>query len=1281
MLDRPNLVQQRAGRLAQVAGDMAQFGQAVAKQCSHGRRQCASFVSSTADAELGEALGMATLSQPEDEVLSWASIAATPAHPDHRSNRPNAQSVIEDVQRAVQMHARAGAHQQAKQVAQQCLSIATAAGNATYPSGVGAQELQACLATDVGLVLDAHKKVRLTESGSDAIFRLVEPLVMKILLSAMSAMLIVDKMANASSLPSSQDELLAACIEIGQAVWSLFPLPQPRLIRLLNSLDRDASSGAVLTAPLYGYALSESSAETSTASGMSTCTLEGYARYEPSPRAHDASVPVTTGVLQWPFRIVPGAWVSTLARYAARLDNYPDGTPRYNMDETEAYMASALFQPWPFRNFNFLIDDDARSDDPYHITNCRKTFVTLTSAFPYRVDPKLDPKCRQQCEMHIPDYSTDGFLGLGQPVTAACPREFVKSLGVDAMPGVDMHAFGGMGSVARHLECVGCFDEAMHKSCDVQRTLNRNGGIGKSQLANRSAHAFAFELTAEMCERWATQPSQSIGEVYASMHPEGRSGAGASGGSVEWLKNLTHASHAGRAVWNPCLSRRWQRPYPPERITDFSPDPKVRMRVSGVEAKTSAAFGGRWPSLEIRDRNPDGVFEWAPLRVSALLVNVQREWLVLQTKILSGGSARRELDLEFLVDGVPVTPSNESWWNFDNKIEYVNPTALSLHSFGIVLLAGHDSFRVFALITLPVFYLNMHGRRRKMPGLVASGVGMMGLLLLLWYQGFILRNSIRPVTQTPHKFTFDNDWEAHRLRPMVVFGKHDLAAVFNFENATPVQVIAQMGSLILVSLPLYLGFLSLLLRWLFIGFLQPVFPKQMARLVRLVTRAASGAVKNAAPDPASSSTSAAPSAAYTPPSLPPGSEPATKAATKAGAEGNSVQHDVMNGAPPGLRAVVSLGSPEPGYWFESDYHKRKRCARNHVRILLRGKVWYEAQLLAVRKVKTPMRKRVVAVIGRGLAALKSLVGRVQKRKGAPATEVASRPSVDSESFSAVETVSAPSSPPPSPPSPSSSIDRGESDDAVRQDHTISFRDRRAPLEGPESFFFPLRLKMACALSVWICFMLTLIFYNLLDWAISVLSMAGTLEHATRAMRLHTDQLHHITHLGNGPVLMMTALSILGATITPEKPTYQTMIYGFSVVGCTLIFGCIVYQWRAIFRSFRQHSFRLRRGDYFFDRAAFREEVANKYIGYQVSHSASCYQPPSQARTPTNTLLPLPISPGQARDDDQDRDRGARSSVPVQPVFCVVLQDTLRRGSRAVHDCAKFLPLDVPSPWQ
>ena len=84
--------------------------------------------------------------------------------------------------------------------------------------------------------------------------------------------------------------------------------------------------------------------------------------------------------------------------------------------------------------------------------------------------------------------------------------------------------------------------------------------------------------------------------------------------------------------------------------------------------------------------------------------------------------------------------------------------------------------------------------------------------------------------------------------------------------------------------------------------------------------------------------------------------------------------------------------------------------------------------------------------------------------------------------------------------------------------------RRAPLEGPDSFFFPLRLKMACALSLWICFMLTLIFYNLLDWAISVLCMAGKLEATMLAMRPHSDQLSHATHLANYPVLMLSLLA-------------------------------------------------------------------------------------------------------------------------------------------------------------
>ena len=606
--------------------------------------------------------------------------------------------------------------------------------------------------------------------------------------------------------------------------------------------------------------------------------------------------------------------------------------------------------------------------------------------------------------------------------------------------------------------------------------------------------------------------------------------------------------------------------------------------------------------LEIRDGNPEDVFEWSPLKMHALLVNVQQEWRLLQTKVLSGGSARRELDLEYYVDGVRVTNSNNSWWKFDNKIEFVNPTALSTDKISILLLSGHDSFRVFALITLPVFYLNMHGRRRPMPGLVASGVGMTGLLLLLWYQGSIIRNSFRPSTAVPHAFDSNtNVWEVHRLLPMVVFGRNDLVAVFNFESASWVQIIAQFGSLILVALPMYLGFLSLLLRWLFVGFLQPYFPKHMAKLVRLVTTATPGSVKDAL------------------------DEPVQHHDRNQLLHVNATQADVMNGKPPRPRADVHLGMPEPSYWLESDYHKRKRCARNHVRILLRGKVWYEAQILKVMaaKKKTPIVQRLKALcrpkakqpVAKQPAAEQPAAEQAASIQPATSMDKALQlkkkvsfkrnvqiaaseaSAAETDTFgSAARASSETPSPPPSPPQP---VDKASAVEEAEAKYKVALQHRRAPLEGPDSLFYPLRLKMACALSLWICFMLTLIFYNLLDWAISSLTMAGQLERMILATKPHSDQLY--THLAYYPILVMSSLSLVGATITPDNPTYQTIIYGYAISGCALIYGCIFYQWKAIFRSFREHTFMLRQGDYFIDRAAFREEVANKYIGYQVSH--------------------------------------------------------------------------------
>ena len=60
------------------------------------------------------------------------------------------------------------------------------------------------------------------------------------------------------------------------------------------------------------------------------------------------------------------------------------------------------------------------------------------------------------------------------------------------------------------------------------------------------------------------------------------------------------------------------------------------------------------------------------------------------------------------------------------------------------------------------------------------------------------------------------------------------------------------------------------------------------------------------------------------------------------------RREVLNGRiPPLSRSEASEGQLEPGFWLESDYASRQRCARNHVRLLLRGRRWYESQLIMI----------------------------------------------------------------------------------------------------------------------------------------------------------------------------------------------------------------------------------------------------------------------------------------------------------------------------------------------
>lgn len=101
-------------------------------------------------------------------------------------------------------------------------------------------------------------------------------------------------------------------------------------------------------------------------------------------------------------------------------------------------------------------------------------------------------------------------------------------------------------------------------------------------------------------------------------------------------------------------------------------------------------------------------------------------WEVQRTKFIGG--SRRDLHLEYKADGARIAPSNASFWAFDNVIRYVPPHTPSFAQVDALLLIGHDGFRMFAILIIPIFYLNAVGRadrgRSGAAGLVGTLLGM-----------------------------------------------------------------------------------------------------------------------------------------------------------------------------------------------------------------------------------------------------------------------------------------------------------------------------------------------------------------------------------------------------------------------------------------------------------------------------------------------------------------------------------------------------------------------------
>ena len=162
-------------------------------------------------------------------------------------------------------------------------------------------------------------------------------------------------------------------------------------------------------------------------------------------------------------------------------------------------------------------------------------------------------------------------------------------------------------------------------------------------------------------------------------------------------------------------------------------------------------------------------------------------------------------------------------------------------------------------------------------------------------------------------------------------------------------------------------------------------------------------------------------------------------------------------------------------------------------------------------------------------------------------------------------------------------------------------NRRAPLEGPGSLFFPQRLKMACLLSLWISTVLSLIIANLARWLYNILMTTGLLDAALASHASVSDQMIAATRLSDAPIALLTSLSVFGIHAKPQavddggeaSNVYTRVALAVPYTGVGVLVTTFLAQWWCIFAAFRSDSYELRRGAYFFDKASFPEELANR----------------------------------------------------------------------------------------
>lgn len=522
----------------------------------------------------------------------------------------------------------------------------------------------------------------------------------------------------------------------------------------------------------------------------------------------------------------------------------------------------------------------------------------------------------------------------------------------------------------------------------------------------------------------------------------------------------------------------------------------------------------------------------------------------LRKLVLHGGASREALRLELRVDGVPAQLSNESWWAQDVQLTYQSQEQISFSSGMVLFLVGHDAFYVLAVLAMPLFALNTPGTTRKYNSLPDLGVRLFGVLaccLLIWYQRMLDFLTVGDKDQT--------------LRSLAALGTNDLTPM-GYKTASGLGSVA-MAACSVLAYVLFALFLNLFRFWFVGGTIASSRPKLFSKW-----------------------------------------------------KSEWIRRQVHPGCRERCLALVGLGPDplwstpdrelEPQLYFESICQMRLRKARNHVRLMLRGqgeveRAWevevakrHEAERRAWSERATRAARRLWRCLSHRLTPCWRTTSRqgganaVVSRRGWLGS-MASIPFVNDAITEVLDLKAI-----------ADRVKAAELDKRVFR----AFLDSRAAYQHPE------RLKLACALSLWICFMFALVLINLSEWIATSIEYATILWPSTAEQALHSDQLGESTRLA---ATSLQALLLLGASDVCQDKTTRRIVVPLvrwilrSAVALSLLATCL--NWFAIFSSFKDHALRLRRGDYFMPMQVhnlgmdlkFREEGVNRYIGYQVSH--------------------------------------------------------------------------------